>query len=151
MHARTHACTCTHSVEHTSGVVVDVGHGVMTCVAVWEGEECPTPLSCDPLECTAAKVAELVHSVVTKCSEETQPILRERVVVTGEREILVAMHPHSLFSLPPSLPPPFPISLPLSFSLSLSSLSLSPSLSLSLSLSPLLPSHRWKGSQCKFS
>ena len=74
-----------HSVEHTSGVVVDVGHGVATCCAVWEGEECPGSSSCDPLECTASAVAKMVQSVLlTSRTEEMRVVLRERVVVTGK-------------------------------------------------------------------
>ena len=71
-------------VELTSGVVVDVGHGVATCCVVWEGEETPRIASRDPLDCTAAVVAQMVHSLVAQCSDERKTVLRERVVVTGE-------------------------------------------------------------------
>ena len=73
-----------HSVEYTSGVVVDVGHGVATCCAVWEGEECPGSTSCDPLECTAPTAAKMVHALLAACSKETRAVLQERVVVTGK-------------------------------------------------------------------
>ena len=73
-------------MEITSGIVIDVGHGIATCVAVWNGKEYPGSKSCDPLECTAAVVAQMVHSVVSSCSKTFQPFLRERVVVTGKRE-----------------------------------------------------------------
>lgn len=81
--------TTLYSVEHTSGVVVDVGHGVATCCVVWEGEEweggeCPGSLSCDPLECTAPAVAKMVHSLLqTSCTAEMRAVLQERVVLTG--------------------------------------------------------------------
>ena len=83
MHTHTHTHTHTHSVEYTCGVVVDVGHGVATCCAVWEGQECPASLSCDPPECNAHKVAEMVHSTVAACPQHTQHVLREKVVITG--------------------------------------------------------------------
>ena len=81
-----------YSVEQTSGVVVDVGHGVATCCAVWQGRECPTPLSCDPTECHAHKVAEMVHSTVASCSEDAQPTLRHTVVLTGMRTRVYSDH-----------------------------------------------------------
>jgi hypothetical protein len=70
-------------VEQTSGVVVDVGHGVATCCVVWEGEERPGATSTDPLTCSAPVVAQMVHSLVLQCSEDVRSVVREKVVVTG--------------------------------------------------------------------
>ena len=65
-------------------MVVDVGHGKASCCAVWEGEERPGAILQDPLDCTAAFVANMVDTVVTQCEEEEmRAVLRERVVVTG--------------------------------------------------------------------
>ena len=75
-------------VEQTSGVVVDVGHGVATCCVVWEGEERPGPTSADPLTCSAPVVAQMVHSLVAQCSQDMRDVIRERVVVTGEPEFM---------------------------------------------------------------
>ena len=65
-------------------MVVDVGHGVATCCVVWEGEERHDPTSADPLTCSAPVVAQMIHSLVTQCSEETKAVIREKVVVTGK-------------------------------------------------------------------
>lgn len=75
-------------VEQTSGVVVDVGHGVATCCVVWEGEERPGPTSADPLTCSAPVVAQMVHSLVAQCSQDMRDVIRERIVVTGEPEFM---------------------------------------------------------------
>ena len=84
------------SVEMTSGVVVDVGHGVATCCAVWEGEERPGSIAQDPLKCTAFVLAEMVNSVLASCTEEMRSVLRERVVLTGKT---LSLHAHVLYIL----------------------------------------------------
>lgn len=95
VHVCSHIFFC--SVEHTSGVVVDVGHGVATCCVVWEGEEweggeCPGSVSCDPLECTAPAVAKMVHSLLqTSCTAEMRAVLQERVVLIGLFEFLTSL------------------------------------------------------------
>ena len=78
----------------TSGVVVDVGHGIVTCAAVWRGEECPHPLSCDPDEATPAKLADMVHTVISGCGKgknvEMQNALKSSVVITGNSSVLAS-------------------------------------------------------------
>ena len=76
-------CVYIFRVEHTCGVVVDVGHGVATCCVVWEGEEWPGSCSCDPLDCTASVLAKMVHSQLASCTDEMRTLLMERVVVSG--------------------------------------------------------------------
>ena len=73
-----------YSVEHTSGVVVDVGHGIATFCVVWEGKELPGSITEDPVMCSAPVVAEKVHSLVIACSDEMKAVLWDRVVVTGK-------------------------------------------------------------------
>ena len=75
-------------MEQTSGVVVDVGHGVATCCVVWEGEERPGATSTGPLTCSAPVVAQMVHSLVLQCSEDVRSVVREKVVVTGKLYIV---------------------------------------------------------------
>ena len=70
-------------MEHSCGVVVDVGHGVATCCVVWEGDEWPGSCSCDPLDCTASVLAKMVHSQLALCTDEMRAIVMERVVVSG--------------------------------------------------------------------
>ena len=77
----------THRLDLTSGVVLDVGHGIVTCAAVWRGEECPDSKSCDPDEATPTSLAEMVHSVIMECSKDAdmQKTLIENVAVTGKK------------------------------------------------------------------
>ena len=83
------SCQCDSSIlssmDLTSGVVLDVGYGIVTCAAMWRGEECPKPVSCDPGEATSTKLAEMVHEVVSRASKdaEMESTLKEHVVVTG--------------------------------------------------------------------
>ena len=74
-------------MDLTSGVVLDIGYGIVTCAAVWRGEECPHPLSCDPDEATPTKLADMVHTVISGCGKgknvEMQNALRSSVVITG--------------------------------------------------------------------
>ena len=71
-------------MDLTSGVVLDIGHGIVTCCAVWSGEECPNSLSCDPHEATPTKLADMVHTVISECGNvEMQKALKESVVMTG--------------------------------------------------------------------
>ena len=72
-------------MDLTSGVVLDVGYGIVTCAAMWRGEKCPKPISCDPGEATPVKLAEMVHEVVSRASKdaEMESTLKEHVVVTG--------------------------------------------------------------------
>ena len=83
------SCQCDSSIlssmDLTSGVVLDVGYGIVTCAAMWRGEECPKPVSCDPGEATSTKLAEMVHEVVSRASKdaEMESTLKEHIVVTG--------------------------------------------------------------------
>ena len=72
-------------MDLTSGVVLDVGHGVVACAAVWRGEECPKPRSCDPDVATPTTLAEMVHSVILECSKDAEMLktFKENVIVTG--------------------------------------------------------------------
>ena len=72
-------------MDLTSGVVLDVGYGIVTCAAMWKGEECPKTVSCDPDEATPIKLADMVHRVVSKASKdaEMESTLIEHIVVTG--------------------------------------------------------------------
>ena len=75
-------------MDLTSGVVVDVGHGIATCAAVWRGEECPAPTSCDPAEASPTQLAYMVHTVITGVSGAAADMaksLKESVVLTGKR------------------------------------------------------------------
>ena len=87
-------CSFSHSsdtsrlrMDLTSGVVLDIGHGIVTCAAVWRGEECPHPLSCNPDDATPTKLADMVHSIVSGCGRgknvEMQKVLKESIVITG--------------------------------------------------------------------
>ena len=73
-------------MQVSTGVVVDVGHGVVTCAAVVDGDQCDY-IHCDPSEATPTKLADMVHSVVTSsCSEDgdvNELSLMQQVVVTG--------------------------------------------------------------------
>ena len=69
----------------TSGVVVDVGHGIATCCAVWNGEERPGVISRDPLECTAPVLAKMVHSLVSSFTDQhMRDFFTEHIVLTGK-------------------------------------------------------------------
>lgn len=72
-----------------SGVVLDIGHGVVTCAGVWNGEEQPSPVFCTPEEASPPKLAEMVHSIAMSPSEaEVQKVFVENVVVTGMSQYL---------------------------------------------------------------
>ena len=64
-----------------------MGHGVVTCAAVWQGEEAPTALSCDPQGVSPPQLAEMIHKVATETCEakekEKLALLMANVVVTG--------------------------------------------------------------------
>ena len=75
--------SCLYSVELTSGVVVDVGHGIATFCVVWEEEEQPGSITEDPLLCAALVVAKRVHTLVTACTDEMKDVLWDRIVITG--------------------------------------------------------------------
>lgn len=69
-----------------SGVVLDIGHGVVTCAGVWDGKEQPNPVSCLPKEASPPKLAEMVHTIsMSSSEEEMQEVLAKNVVVTGNR------------------------------------------------------------------
>ena len=72
------------SLDLSSGVVVDVGHGVVTCAAVWNGELC-SHSNCDPNDATPTKLADLVDTVINKYFEDKdqRSTLKELVVLTG--------------------------------------------------------------------
>ncbi len=70
-----------YSLNVSTGVVVDVGEGVATCVAVVNGKE-QHFLKCDPNEATSTKLAEMVHRVVTETSIE-KAALAQNIVLTG--------------------------------------------------------------------
>ena len=86
----------------TSGVVVDVGHGIATCCAVWNGEERPGVISRDPLECTAPVLAKMVHSLVSSFTDQhMKDFFREHIVLTGKTIIIevYTQHTNSTHSL----------------------------------------------------
>ena len=79
------------SMDLMSGVVLDVGYGIVTCAAMWKGEECPNFVSCDPSEATPTKLADMVHRVASGAIKdaEMETTLKEHVIVTGRYFYLV--------------------------------------------------------------
>ena len=73
------------SMDLMSGIVLDVGYGIVTCAAMWKGEECPNFVSCDPSEATPTKLADMVHRVASGAIKdaEMETTLKEHVIVTG--------------------------------------------------------------------
>ena len=72
------------SMDLMSGVVLDVGYGIVTCAAMWKGEECPNFVSCDPSEATPTKLVDMVHRVASGAIKNAEnQALKEHVVVTG--------------------------------------------------------------------
>ncbi|XP_064395912.1 uncharacterized protein LOC135342948 isoform X2 [Halichondria panicea] len=69
------------SLNVSTGVVVDMGEGVATCVAVVNGKE-QHFLKCDPSEATSTKLAEMVHRVVTDTRIE-KAALAQNIVLTA--------------------------------------------------------------------
>ena len=84
-------------MDLTSGVVLDVGYGIVTCAAMWKGEEFPKTVSCDPDEATPIKLADMVHRVVSKASKdaEMESTLIEHIVVTG---IIYHTHKYAVYT-----------------------------------------------------
>lgn len=79
---------------------MDVGHGVTTCCAVWQGRECAGPLSCSPVESHALRLAEMVSCVIASCSEEVQSTLRHNVVLAGTSNcILYKVHNYIVYGI----------------------------------------------------
>ena len=75
---------CNSSVGVSSGIVLDVGCGVVTCAAVWEGREVEGALSCRPSEASLDKLVEMVHSVLQKCDQSMRDKLQATVTITGK-------------------------------------------------------------------
>ena len=71
------------SVNLTSGVVLDVGSGVVTCAGVLEGRELPGALSCLPPEASVSKLVDMVHTVTLACEESARVKLQVSIVITG--------------------------------------------------------------------
>ena len=63
---------------------MDVGHGVVTCAAVWKGEQLDYT-SCEPNDATPTKLAEMVDTVINDSCEDRgqRSTLKELVVITG--------------------------------------------------------------------
>ena len=78
--------TLSLSVQVSTGVVVDVGHSVVTCAAVVDGDQ-RHYVNCDPSEATPTKLADMVHDVITGSHNEDSDVnelsLMQQVVVTG--------------------------------------------------------------------
>lgn len=73
------------SMNLMSGIVLDVGYGIVTCAAMWKGEECPDLIMCDPSEATPTNLAEMVDRAASKAIKDTEmeTTLKQHVVVTG--------------------------------------------------------------------
>ena len=76
-------CLCMCSVGISSGVVLDVGCGVVTCASVWKGRELVGSLSCQPSEANVRKLVEMVQSVVQSCDQSMKAKLQSSVTITG--------------------------------------------------------------------
>ena len=74
--------TLSLSVQVSTGVVVDVGHGVVTCAAVVDGDH-RDYVHCDPSEATPTKLADMVHSVANKSDDKVKGTLMKNIIVTG--------------------------------------------------------------------
>ena len=70
------------SVQVSTGVVVDVGHGVVTCAAVVNGDQ-RQYVHCDPSEATPTKLTDMVHSVVSKSDDKMKGTLMKNIILTG--------------------------------------------------------------------
>ena len=65
---------------------MDVGHGVATCAAVWNGEQ-RDYTSCEPSDATPTKLADMIEAVINDSCENSdqRSTLKELVVLAGRQ------------------------------------------------------------------
>ena len=79
------------SLGITSGAVLDIGRGKVTCAAVCRGKQHPNSLSCDVPSAIPSFLASMIDRVVLESDEnaEVNDTLKKHAVICSEFFIII--------------------------------------------------------------